>query len=536
MSAEREVSEVSCGAGSVELGVIELDPETAPFRIGNKIRMLAEELRLGKTVSACLGAATAEAVRSILAGGGERRLEVGMELGDPTPCLVMCVELPEGESDDVVSLASPSFDLVEVTDGTEGRRRLRMCKELPPAAGSMDGESRGRMKALLERHSEKELLRLLGRERNFLENTLQALLDVFLVFEPGGRLLKWNRRLNELSGLEDADIAEIGVYGLLEGRGFSLKEEVGGLLSRGAEGSRSLKVWLMGCGGKRIPCEMAISSFMEPSGGRGGFCAVVRDMTSHELLEEELRRTAREMEEARDRAESADRLKSAFLATMSHELRTPLNSIIGFTGILLQGLAGPLNDEQAKQLSMVKQSASHLLDLINDILDLSKIEAGQLEIHPELLDLGELLAEVENTIRPMAEAKGLLFSMVCPEETEFVEADRKRLKQVLLNLLSNAVKFTDEGSVTLECAREGEKWLFSVLDTGPGIKREDLGKLFKPFQQLDMSAARVKEGTGLGLSICRRLVEMMGGEIGVESEYGKGSRFYFYIPALGRGS
>jgi len=253
-------------------------------------------------------------------------------------------------------------------------------------------------------------------------------------------------------------------------------------------------------------------------------------VSEHQRLEAELREALREAEEAEERAKSADRMKSAFLATMSHELRTPLNSIIGFTGILLQGLAGPLNEEQTKQLEMVRHSATHLLNLINDVLDVSKIEAGQLEIYPTVVEVREVVEAAERTVRPMAEGKGLRFTVSISPEVGTVVTDRKRLEQVLLNLLSNAVKFTETGEVSLECAYEGDRLLFCVRDTGVGIKAEDIEKLFQPFRQLDMSATRIHEGTGLGLSICKRLVEMMGGEIGVESEFGKGSAFYFYIP------
>jgi signal transduction histidine kinase/HAMP domain-containing protein len=229
-------------------------------------------------------------------------------------------------------------------------------------------------------------------------------------------------------------------------------------------------------------------------------------------------------------AQEADHLKSAFLASMSHELRTPLNSIIGFTGIILQGLAGPLNPEQEKQLNMVRDSSRHLLNLINDVLDISKIEAGQLEIVSEPLDVQEAVEKVVRTMIPLAEKKGLeLVAEVSPAVGQ-ITSDRRRVEQILINLVNNAIKFTDQGEVRVECEISGDWLVTRVVDTGIGIKHEDMGKLFEAFRQIDTGVARRHEGTGLGLSICRRLTEMLGGEIWAESEWGMGSTFTFTLP------
>ncbi|MBU0544600.1 MAG: HAMP domain-containing protein [Proteobacteria bacterium] len=265
---------------------------------------------------------------------------------------------------------------------------------------------------------------------------------------------------------------------------------------------------------------------------------MVKDRTAqlqeaNEKLSSEIKeriQTLNELAIAKEHAEASDRLKSAFLATMSHELRTPLNSIIGFTGIILQGIVGPLNDEQKKQLNMVRGSAQHLLSLINDILDISKIEAGQLQIADEKYNLRHTIEKAVESARPLADKKGLELTCSISPEIENINGDRRRLEQILLNLISNAIKFTEKGSVKIECEREEGKVTVKVIDTGIGIKPEDMETIFKAFRQIDSGLTRKYEGTGLGLSICKRLVDIMGGNINVTSVWGSGSTFSFSLP------
>ncbi|MFP5484777.1 MAG: ATP-binding protein, partial [Gammaproteobacteria bacterium] len=273
---------------------------------------------------------------------------------------------------------------------------------------------------------------------------------------------------------------------------------------------------------------------LDPSDISRGLVGVLEDVTTERAAKEALR-------QAKEAAEAADRIKSSFLATMSHELRTPLNSIIGFTGILLQGLAGPLNLEQAKQMGMVRDSARHLLALINDVLDISKIEAGELRVACEPFNMARSIQKVAAIIQPLTEKKELALHVQVDPGLDAMVSDERRIEQVLLNLLSNAVKFTESGAVTLQAQRledfrvdaQSERApavQVSVTDTGMGIKEEDMALLFTPFRQIDSTLARKHEGTGLGLAISRRMVELMGGRIEARSTWGQGSTFTVTLP------
>jgi signal transduction histidine kinase len=261
--------------------------------------------------------------------------------------------------------------------------------------------------------------------------------------------------------------------------------------------------------------------------------AIALDCAS--LLEEQqelvvqLRQRTTQLTASNQALELASQTKDRFLATMSHELRTPLNAIIGFTGTLLMKLPGPLTTGQEKQLQTIQTSSRHLLSLINDLLDLVKIESGKVELNLEPVVCQSVVEEIASSLRPLAERKGVQFTVVTPAEPIVVQSDRRALSQILLNLTGNAIKFTEQGEVciVLACAQADGRRLteITVTDTGIGIRAEDQARLFQAFEQGAASGARRQEGTGLGLHLSQKLAQLLGGRIAFESEDGKGSSF-----------
>jgi signal transduction histidine kinase len=269
----------------------------------------------------------------------------------------------------------------------------------------------------------------------------------------------------------------------------------------------------------------------------GHAAVAIENALLYDRMEERVRERTQELEEARRIAEEANRAKSQFLSNISHELRTPLNAIIGFSEIMKDGAAGPLTPDQQAYSRDIWESGKHLLRIINNLLDLSKIEAGMMTLDPDEFSLKELLEGCLGLFRDRARQRGLTLRAEVGEECDLVTADRTKIKQVALNLIANAVKFTPDGGTIIVSARRlpaaggtGGAFEVTVADTGIGMTTEEQGRLFRPFVQLDNSLTKKYEGTGLGLHLSSRIIGMHGGAIRVESEPGKGSAFSFSVP------
>ncbi len=279
--------------------------------------------------------------------------------------------------------------------------------------------------------------------------------------------------------------------------------------------------------GSEFPVEISLSPVVT---AEGTFTAsAIRDATERVVFE-------RRLQELNAELESANLAKDRFLASMSHELRTPLNAILGFTGTLLMKLPGPLTEEQERQLEIVRWSARHLLSLINDILDLTKLQSGKRPLTFERVPVRDVVADVSAALASAASEKGLEFTHAISDDAAFVTTDRRTLRQILLNLVDNAIKYTRQGSVRVD--GRATDWngraaiVLNVIDTGAGIKSEDVARLFEAFEQLDSSSTRQSAGTGLGLFLSRSLALVLGGDLSVVSEHGTGSTFTLTLPLV----
>ncbi|NEQ25499.1 MAG: PAS domain S-box protein, partial [Microcoleus sp. SIO2G3] len=285
--------------------------------------------------------------------------------------------------------------------------------------------------------------------------------------------------------------------------------------------------------GKTVWTYMSISPVFDENGKMLWSCALVYDITERKQADEQLRQSSERISLANAELARATRLKDEFLANMSHELRTPLNAILGLSEALQEEVYGSLTDKQHKSMTTIENSGRHLLELINDILDLSKIESGKMQLDTAPVGVHNLCESSLTFVKQLAHQKRIKLSSKIAEGLGEIEVDERRIRQVLINLLSNAVKFTPEGGevcLEIEGNVSSETLQFRVIDTGIGIAPESIDKMFKPFVQLDSSLSRRYAGTGLGLALVRRIVELHGGSIALESELGNGSRFTVSLP------
>ncbi len=402
----------------------------------------------------------------------------------------------------------------------------------------------------LERRHMQELAESQVRLSRF-KSTLDATLDSVFIFNPDTLLYTYaNQGALEHLGYSFEEITQLTANSITPDLDKKLFHEMLGVLQRGEKPSITFETKHLKKNGELVPVEVSLQ-FIEPDGEAGRFVSIVRDITERKRAEDLLIVAKETAERERENAERANLAKSEFIAGVSHELRTPLNAILGFSKLLLNPRVGPLNEDQQAYTQDVVQSADHLLQLINDILDISKIEAGKMTLEPTLFSLAALLGGSMSVIREKALEKNLTLSVEVSDQITNLDpilGDERKVKQVIYNLLSNAVKFTpDGGSVSLsaECCptecppmlcppdeqkTQGLEAVIRVTDNGVGISTEHQERIWRAFEQVDGSYTRQQQGTGLGLALTRRIVELHGGRIWLESVEGEGSSFSFTLP------
>jgi PAS domain S-box-containing protein len=389
------------------------------------------------------------------------------------------------------------------------------------------------------------------RERDRLNLILENVADPILVTDDQSNIIMMNDEAERLFQVREGGRRNYGAIQAIRGNDTKFTSFISEFTLGTAIARRSRMALTDPQSGRELPVEVVSGKIINEHGEPSVIVSVVHDLTKqveNERLYEELKKFSAQLEE-RIRAATSDleaqnlklqwqsqelaranRLKSEFLASMSHELRTPLNAVLGHTSLLLDRLFGEITVQQTDSLERVRAAGQHLQALIDDILDLAKIEAGKMPLHLEDIALREVVIEVAQQLEPMVRKKGLDVTYRVGEDGMRVYTDRTKLKQILLNLLSNAVKFTHVGWVRLDATRSEEFVRIAVSDSGIGIKTEHLDAIWEDFRQIDQSRTREFGGTGLGLSITRKLLERLGGSVQVESRYGEGTTFTVWLP------
>jgi PAS domain S-box-containing protein len=463
----------------------------------------------------------------------------------------------------VISSTGPATRELNLVDPTDGSDLMFEVLPTPLPQAGHDGGNLSILRnitdlkrAIAETESQYQRSRFaeerVRQEWERLNATLENVGDPILVTDERSNIILMNREAERLFDMPGTSTARAEQRRAVQANDTKFTSLISDFLLH-PEQQRTTQIQLLDpdSGGK-FPAEVVSGKVLNARGEPSAIVSVIHDLTQvvenerlarelrqlNEELEDRIRLATLELEERNRRLEwqsreleKASRLKSEFLASMSHELRTPINAVLGYTSLMREEIYGELTEKQRTGLDKINTASQHLLDLINDILDLSKIEAGKMPVHVEAVSLRHVLAELAEAVEPLVREKQLEFRLEAPPRSLTLETDRTKLKQILLNLLSNAVKFTARGTITLATEPLGDAGVrIMVRDTGIGIKEEDLEKIFDDFRQVDQSRTREYGGTGLGLSITRKLIALLAGTIAVDSRYGEGSCFAVDLP------
>jgi len=392
-----------------------------------------------------------------------------------------------------------------------------------------EGKVRGVFAAARDITAQKRLEEQIRESQNYNRGLIESNIDALMTTDTLGIITDVNKRMEELTDRTRDQLIGTPFKGYFTD---PKRAEDGIRRVLGEDRVTNYELTIRASGGSDTDVSYNATTFRGTDGKLKGVFAAARDITEQKRLQSQLEQRNKELEIQNLRVQEANRLKSEFLANMSHELRTPLNGVIGFSEFLIDGKAGEMNDQQREYLDDVLKSGKHLLHLINDVLDLAKVESGRMDLVPETFSMKKTLDEVCAIVRPIARKKNITIRTTVEPGVETVTLDLQKFRQILYNLLSNAVKFTNEqGKVEVSVRSDSDDYLrLEVKDNGIGIKKEDLPRLFVAFQQLDSSIARQYQGTGLGLALTKNIVELQRGRIEVESSPGRGSSFTVVLP------
>lgn len=433
----------------------------------------------------------------------------------------------------------PQYELeVAAREGRYEEERWRVRKDgsvfwanviitaLYDASGALIGFAKV-TRDLTERKRREDLLRESELRLTYIVATA---MEAIITADEAQRIVMFNAAAEELLSISAADAIGLPLERFLPESGRWIEPQTSG--RRQSRRRRNLRrpgsARAVRADGSEFPVEVTMSEAVIAR--ERFFTVVVRDISDRIAAEEARERALHEAESAREAAEEANRTKSAFMATMSHELRTPINAMLGYTELLRMGVPTEIPEEAQKHVERIRLSARHLLQLIEEMLTFARIEAGKEEVHLDDVHVDDIVNEVRAIIVPFAADKGLDFEVRVDDVPETLHTDPRKLRQILLNLLGNAVKFTDSGEIELRVFGRGQNVVFKVRDTGIGISRSGLLRMYEPFWQADLSLHRKVEGTGLGLAIVERFISLLGGSVEVETEEGEGSVFTVTIP------